>query len=327
MKRADMQAGPERLPFDRRKIPADAVETRWALPDGHLLRRIDWPGAARPRGALLFLPGRGDSYEKYLETLGYWAAQGWRVTAADWRGQSGSGRLGRDAVTGHVDDFSTWANDLAAFWDDWCAATPSPHVLAAHSMGGQIALRALAEGKVDPDAVVLVAPMLDVAGPRLPRWLLHVAARLMAGIGDRRRPAWKWSEKPGQVPHDRANLLTHDVARYSDELWWRERRPELVMGPGSWGWVERAIASMRGLTRPGVLERIDTPVLLLGAQCDRLVGFPAIERAARRLPKGELVCFGAEARHEVLRESDAVRDRALAAIDEFLERCTPAPRP
>ena len=57
-------------------------------------------------GSILFLPGRGDAYEKYLETLGQWREAGWQVTAADWRGQAGSGRLGADAVTGHVGDFT-----------------------------------------------------------------------------------------------------------------------------------------------------------------------------------------------------------------------------
>jgi lysophospholipase len=33
-----------------------------------------------------------------------------------------------------------------------------------------------------------------------------------------------------------------------------------------------------------------------------------------------LLCFGPEAHHELLRESDSVRDRALAAIDEFFDR-------
>ena len=53
--------------FDRRAIPAHARESRWLAADGHAIRRIDWPGAndAR-RGSILFLPGRGDNYEKYL---------------------------------------------------------------------------------------------------------------------------------------------------------------------------------------------------------------------------------------------------------------------
>lgn len=341
MTSAEQQAGSARLPaagpsagraiFDRRLIPAEAVEGRWALPDGHVLRRIDWPavvapGAAPgtgPRGSLLFMPGRGDAYEKYLETLAHWAGQGWRVTAADWRGQAGSGRLGNDHVTGHIDDFAIWVADLAALWAAWRVETPGPHVLVGHSMGGQLVLRALAEHRVDPVAVVLSAPMLDFAGPPLPSWLLHTVAWTMARIGDRRRPAWKWSEKPGQVPAGRDALLTHDAERYADELWWRQNRPELVMGPGSWGWTERAYASMRGLMRPGTLERIDTPVLLIGTDQDRLVSFRAIERAARRLPRGELLRFGEEAHHEVLRESDVVRNRALAGIDEFLNRTAP----
>lgn len=277
------------------------------------------------RGSLLFLPGRGDFYEKYLETLDHWHGEGWRVTAADWRGQAGSGRLGTDTVTGHVRDFTDWVADLAGFWRDWRAQTPGPHVAIGHSMGGHLLLRALAERKIDPVAAVLVAPMLGFVGQRLPAGLMHGAARLMRRLGHPARPAWKWSEKPGQVPASRQFLLTHDDRRYADELWWREARPELVMGPGSWGWVERAYASMRGLARPGVLEQVATPVLLLAAERDRLVGLSAIEAAAARLPAGELIRFGPESRHEILREVDPVRGRALNEIAAFLHRVAPAP--
>jgi len=313
-----------RAPIDRRAIPAGAVESRWTAPDGAALRRIDWPTGHAPRGSILFFPGRGDAYEKYLETLAEWHREGWHVTAADWRGQAGSGRLGNDPVTGHVGDFADWIGDLARFWAEWNAGHPGPHVLAGHSMGGHLVLRALAEQRVDPDAMVLSAPMLGFTGPSLPLGLLHMVARIMRVIGDPARPAWKWSEKPGEMPAARIGLLTHDEQRYADELWWREARPELVMGPGSWQWVERSYASMRGLNAPGVLEAVATPVLLLGTSNDKLVGMDAIERAARRLPKGELVAFGSEARHEILREVDPVRDRAMAAIAEFLDRVAPA---
>lgn len=194
-------------------------------------------------------------------------------------------------------------------------------------MGGHLALRAVAEKAVAPDALILIAPMLGFIGPKIvPAALMHGAARLMAALGDRRRPAWRWSEKPGQVPEGRIDLLTHDRDRYADELWWRETRPELAMGPGSWGWVERAYASMRGLLNGGVLERVDIPVLILATRADRLVDAGAIERAARRLPDCELVLFGEEARHEILRESDTIRTRALDAIDRFLEKATFAAR-
>jgi lysophospholipase len=307
--------------FDRRAIPAGAKESSWTTSDGHAVRRIDWPApVVRPKGAILFLPGRGDFYEKYLEALDHWHQQGWQVTASDWRGQGGSGRLGMDEFTGHIDDFATWVDDLGVLWRDWSAAAPGPRVLAGHSMGGHLALRAAAEGKVAPDALLLAAPMLGFAASRLPVGVMHVLARVMKALGDPRRPAWKWSEQPGQPPESREHLLTHDHARYTDELWWRGARPELVIGPGSWGWVERAYASMRGLFAPGLLEGVKVPVLILASDHDKLVGFAAIARAVARLGDCQLVRFGEEARHEILREADPVRGRALAAGDDFLER-------
>ncbi len=307
----------------RRAIPGDARESQWQAADGQMLRRIDWPGMVptgdeAPRGSILFFPGRGDNYEKYLETLEEWHRAGWLVTAADWRGQAGSGRLGIDGVTGHIRDFADWIADLAAFWQDWKAKTPGPHVLAGHSMGGHLVLRGVLDGVVDPDALILSAPMLGFVGP-LPNWLGQAAAQLMCLVGDRKRPAWKWSEKPGQLPAARQGLLTHSDERYSDEIFWREKRPELVMGPGSWGWVEHAYASMRGIFAGKRLERVAIPVLLLGTSNDKLVSISAIEEAARRLPHARMVRFGKEAHHEILREEDEVRDRAMAATMEFLD--------
>ncbi|MEL7445242.1 MAG: alpha/beta hydrolase [Pseudomonadota bacterium] len=314
--------------IDRRSIPKDAIESTWFAADGHEIRRIDWPGAVKqdlhPRGSILFFPGRGDHYEKYLESLEEWHRDGWRVTAADWRGQGGSGRLGNDDTTGHIDDFATWIGDLSFFWESWKATMPGPHILAAHSMGGHIVLRAVIEHQVDPDAVVLSAPMLGMAGPPLPLRFLHMAAKSMATVGDKARPAWKWSEKPGEMPARRRNLLTHDDNRYEDEQWWRDNRPELVMGPGSWGWVERAYASIKVLEAPGAMEQVQIPVQILSTSNDKLVSHEANVRAVRRLPKGELVEFGEEAHHEILREIDGVRDRVMGEIKRFLDRVAPA---
>ncbi len=269
------------------------------------------------------MPGRGDHYEKYLESLEEWHRDGWRVTSSDWRGQGASGRLGADAVTGHISDFSIWIDDLTHFWSQWKATTPGPHVLAGHSMGGHLTLRAVAENKVDPDALFLRAPMLGFTAQILPLSLMHGSAKLMCALGDPKRPAWKWSEKPGETPASRANLLTHDPERYADEAWWREHRPDLVMGPGSWGWVERAYQSMRGLMDGALLENVSVPVLALGTSIDKLVDFGAIRTATARLPKGELVELGKEAHHEILREVDPVRNRAMGAISEFLKRVLP----
>lgn len=306
-------------PPDRRVIPAGLVESTWPAVDGHLLRRLDWAHPA-PRGSVLFLGGRGDFCEKYLEAMTHWHVQGWQVAAFDWRGQGASGRLGKDPYTGHIDDFATWIADLKGFWQSW--QTPGPRVVIGHSMGGHLALRAVAEGVVDPAALVLCAPMLGLRDGNMPDWLMHALARLMCRLGDPRRPAWKWSEKPGQPPDSRGALLTQDPERYADELWWREARPELIMGPGSWRWLERSYASIRQLAQPGLLKGVRQPVLLLATEQDALVSWRAIARAAACLPDCQLVNFGQRARHEILREADPVRSEALALIDDFMARAT-----
>ena len=310
-----------RASFDRRTIPGAAVEEFWTAADGHRIRNITWPQPeGAPRGSILFMPGRGDAYEKYIETFEHWRRQGWQVTGCDWRGQAASGRLGADELTGHIEDFGVWTADLAAFWEHWMANVPAPHVLAGHSMGGHLVLRAAADGLVRPDALILSAPMLDTHPTWVPLAVRQRFANWMASRGDPRRPAWKWSEKPGEFPAGRIKLLTHDEERYADEGYWREQRPEVVMGPGSWGWVARSLDSTAAIDAPGALEQIDIPVFLMGTRADKLVSFDAIARSGRRLPNVETLYFGSEARHEILREADPVRDRALAAIDGFLDR-------
>lgn len=310
-------------PFDGRSIPAQASETTWCAPDGHVIRRIDWPQTDTPRGSLLFAPGRGDCYEKHLLALHAWHAEGWHVTAIDWRGQAMSGRLGADDFTGHVEDFAGWIDDVAAFWETWRGPRPGPHVCVGHSMGGHLMLRAVAERRLDPDALVLIAPMLGLNPGWVPSRVLAPVARALAGRGDLRRPAWKASELPFSRAEGRMALLTHDESRFADQSWWYEQRPGLRTGPPSWGWIVAAITSIRLLERRGVLEEVEQPVLILGTSADRLVSWRAIRRAAHRLPHAELVAFGAEARHEILRETPQVRERAHKAISDFLDRVVP----
>lgn len=308
----------------RRAIPAAARIAAWTAPDGWSLRRFDWPADAAARGSILFQGGRGDIFEKYLETFAHWHGQGWAVTSLDWRGQGGSGRLSPSQFVGHVDDFASYIDDLAAFCDEWTRQAPAPHVLAGHSMGGHLILRALAEGVARPDAAVLVAPMLGLHG-RLGGLAGERTAKLLGGIGNPARAAWKGNERPGTA-HTRQALLTHDADRYGDEIWWQHARPELVLGPPSWRWVMQAFESTRLLRRDPRLKTLDLPMLMIVAAADRLVSPRAALQVAARLPDARVVRFGRESAHEVLREIDTVRNRAIGEIDLFLAARAPRRR-
>ena len=289
----------------------------WRAADGWALRRYDWEQSGTARGTLVFLTGRGDMPEKYLESLAHWHAAGWNLTGFDWRGQGGSGRLAADPTTGHIQSFATWIDDLTDFWREVVEAMPRPHVIVAHSMGGHLVLRALIEQRIAPAAVALSAPMLGFeAGPIPVSWataLVNWAAKRWP-----ERKAWSSNEKPG-ARSTRQVLLTHDLDRYADEDWWRACNPELTLGPPSLHWLAEAQRSCMGF-KPEALKAVQVPLLMLGTDGDQLVSPAAIRRIGPLLSQGELHLYGKEAAHELLREADPVRDDVLARIDDFFAR-------
>lgn len=302
-----------------RAFPAGTAPVPWFAADGWPVRMLRVEPVADPHGAILLMGGRGDFIEKYLETIHDLVDAGFVVGAMDWRGQGGSGRLSHNPHVGHVADFAIWVDDLAHFWARWQSETPGPHFAIGHSMGGHLLLRALAEGRIAPQAAVLVAPMLGYRGG-IPMALGTQIARMMCAIGDPARAAWKVSEKPGSPAHRRMNLLTHDAQRYADEGWWHVHNPELRLGPASWGWVHAGYRSMRALAVPDVLSRVAAPLSMLVAEADGLVDPAMALRAARHLPNVAVHRFGREAAHELLREADPVRNRAMQLILDFLRR-------
>jgi lysophospholipase len=254
--------------------------------------------------------GRADIFEKYLESFEHWHARGWSIVSFDWRGHGGSGRPACDLARG---EFSTAVEDLAAVWSD--LPRGQPRVLLGHSMGGFLALRAALEGAVDADKLVLVAPMLGLrsllgrfSGPM---------ARFLRDRGDPARLAWKTNERPNSRVA-RQPLLTADLARYADEAWWHAQAPDHAPKPPNWAWLAEAFDATAALARDPRLETLKPPVLMLVADKDGLVDARAACRVAARIRRATLLRFGSEAAHEILREADPVRDKAIAAIDSFL---------
>jgi lysophospholipase len=309
--------------FDRRRHPDGlAFDVRRAA-DGWPLRAYRWPSdATPPRGSLLFQSGRADFIEKYLEACDHWHGAGWAIEGFDWRGQGGSRRSDAESGAGRIAEarfsFDPMIDDLVAFARDWQARTPAPHVIVAHSMGGYLALRACADRGLAPDALILVAPMIALNTRRLPRWIARSLIALAVAAGWGARPAWNEDHSDPR----RQSRLTASRERYEDSQWWKRRTPTLAMGAPTWSWLAAALAAGRGIARRGLIERVRIPVLLIEAGLDALVDAAAIERTAARLADAELVRLPG-ARHEILRDADAPRLAALAAIDAFLDRRAP----
>ena len=305
-------------PNPRRTRPTGATFTTWSAPDGWPLRRMHWPqppGAA-PRGKLLFANGRGDFIEKYLEAYRWWHQAGWDVTAFDWRNQGGSQREPLVRCT----SFDPMIGDLAALIADWREKSGpddgGPHVAIGHSMGGHLLLRTIVDHRPVLDAAVLVAPMLLVNSAPVPPWIAPQFTDLMCLTGWRDQPIWRAPIKPAPAGSPRQQFLTGSRDRYDDELWWWEQQPEFKGRIPTWGWMRAAYRSASAAFTPAKLGAIQTPILILAAELDRLVSAAAIRRAARLIPKATLKMYP-DAAHEILREEDPVRLDALREIDAF----------
>ena len=291
-----------------------AVRTR----DGVVLRAAVWrPTARAVKGTVCLLQGRAEFIEKYYETVAELRRRGFCVVAFDWRGQGGSGRETPDPRMGHVARFSDYRVDLRAIEEAVLVPMmPEPYFGLAHSMGGAVALTGAIEGWLPFARLVALAPMVSIRMIRNPRLAGTIATALDAlGLG--RRPI------PGGRPISiatlpfRNNRLSTDPVRYA-----RNAAAAHGVGPGAVGdptigWVASAFRAMRRLRAPGAAERIAMPTLVVAAGADTVCGTPAAERFAKRLRAGHFLVLPG-ARHEILTETDAIREDFWAAFDAFV---------
>jgi lysophospholipase len=304
-------------PSPRRRLPPGMAVAPWRGPDGWEHRSFRLAPEGKARGDLLFLGGRGDFFEKYIESFELWREAGWEVSGFDWRGQGGSGRLHSGAAC-HIDDFETFVADLEAYCAEWRSSGSGPHVAIAHSMGAHVLLRSALLKRVDVDGMVLLSPMLGIrAGP-----LRGAAMRGVASLGRapplRGRALWNSARSPNP------NGVTSCPERQADKLWWKAARPELGRTGPTWGWLAAATRSIAELERGLAAHQLEVPGLLLAASNDPIVDPQAIDRAARLLPTFDYHLIR-HAGHELLRERDGPRGEAMAQIAAFLDRIAARP--
>jgi lysophospholipase len=309
-------------------VAGPALAARFLQPPGfrwHSFQAIDGASlryghlaAATPRAEAVMVGGFTECAEKYFETMRDLTARGLSVWCLDWRGQGGSQRPKRLPHRPRRRDFDRDAADLAAFAAG-LPPTANPRVVFAHSMGGAIALLCLRARPDLFDAAILSAPMLAIpTGPLpLPAARLITGAARLSGFGLCVVPGVKrW--RPGREPSPERSRVSSDAERCRLQYEWFTARPELRVGGPTLDWLDAALAFVARIGRPQFLADIRTPILMASPGRDRVVPVDALRRTARLLPDCRLVELP-DSKHEPFLETDAIRDRWLAAIDRFLD--------
>lgn len=268
-------------------------------------------------GALVILHGKSESYIKYAELVYDLKDLGLSCYLMDHRGFGFSGRLlSDDPQKTHVDRFDDYVEDVKTFIDT--IVQPHRHrriFLLAHSLGGCIAARYLEKYPGQITAAVLSAPMLQINTGSYPHFVAYTIAALATAYG--KGDEYAIGQGPREEPRFEKNITTHSYARWSK---WEEElipaHPQIRSGGATYNWVKESMEA--GWTARRQAEGIATPLLIFQAEEDLFVtaeGQDAFCEAAQDCTK----MFFHGARHEILMETDPIRNIALAAIRAFFQ--------
>lgn len=283
--------------------------------DGLKLRGVLWP-RPDPRGTVLILNGRTEYAEKYGEAALSLQAAGFSVATLDWRGQGLSQRLLPDPRKGHVGRFRDYQLDLAALTARLAAPDfPEPFFMLAHSMGGAIGLRALAEG-MRVQAAVFLAPMwgIRMPGPIGGLALQTLTAAALTPLCTQYAPPPAGGAAEGfRLADFPNNPLTTDPRRWREMGDYLRDSPDRDLAGPTVGWLAEALAECRALRS---LPSPALPALTLTGGRERIVSLTAIRHRLASWPEAALH-EEPEAAHELLMEGRAIRDSTLARVQRF----------
>jgi len=300
-------------------IPAGASLSSLTTPDGLRLRAAGWPGRGRPAGTVCLLQGRAEFIEKYFETIGELTARGYAVMTFDWRSQGGSQRTLADARKGYVRSFADYETDLRTFMAEHVLGTcVRPLIGLGHSMGAALLLAHMVEssGKVERqfDRVVLTSPMIALPGLASSRLAECAAGALhTVGLGSAFIPGGG-SAIMDMRPFE-SNLRTSDPVRYRRSAGIVAADPSLGLAAPTIGWTHAVLAFMRYLRGlpPGALAC--DHVAVVASEHDNIVSFDATRAFVARHANATLHPIGGGARHELLMETDRIREEFWSVFD------------
>lgn len=268
------------------------------------------------KGAIVFLPGRGDPYAGYGETFYDLAQAGYSVYALDERGQGYSGRMLKDPEKGYVDRFEYYADDVKTFLDQVVNAKPhAKRFLMGHSMGGAVAALYILEHPGDFTGAVLVTPMLKINTKPYGYIEAHLIALSLMGIGRGKDYA------PNRGPFDPNAVFEPKNNMTSSRVRWQHyqdtpvNEPVLRLGGATVDWVWQSFLGDQKVHDGAA--KVVTPALVVSAGSDTVVDNSEEAFFCSKVKSCALSTF-AGSQHLILEERDEIRDPVIAAILAFL---------
>ncbi|MCK3658168.1 hydrolase [Pasteurellaceae bacterium Pebbles2] len=262
---------------------------------------------------IILVNGRAENILKWTEPAYEFYQQGYDVLVFDHRGQGYSDRLLKDTEKGHLDEFRFYADDMAKIIENCTAVRAySQQQIVAHSLGSLIASYYLANFDHQIKSAVFSSPFFGVPLKHPVRDEILLSLMILLGQGER--------YVFGKSHYQPVNLHKNDLSLCKTRMRLmniiNQKHTEIHLGGPTFRWVHLCLQAIKKL--PKILPRIETPVLILEAEQEKIVDNKNLAKFTALLPQGKLIKIP-HAKHEILFEQDQRRAMALAEIQRFLQ--------
>lgn len=321
----DAQNIPEGLSPRARKPEGFEVGT-FARVSGRTIRfgHVAPPHGKKPRATVIVLQGLSEYMEKYYEVMHDLLDNDLEVWSLDWMGQGGSGRYLKNPSKRHAASFQDDLDDLHYLIENHikpaahdAQGQPLPLVMLAHSMGGHLGMRYMAQHPGAIKCAGFSAPMTGILAVR------HIPTPLLYGIESfvetffpelYASPQRDWNDS------DRlelgVNIFSHDKKRNPIHMAWMKSNPFLRIGGTTYRFVVEALKSCRKLQSE--FQKIAAPCLIGLAGQETLVDNKATRGLAAPAHQVKLLEF-TQSLHEILMEEDDIRSKFMNEFFTLLD--------
>lgn len=316
------------IPFSEREKKLTDLHSLYIDPFYESAENLDFAGVKGIRlsarawrsesstATLVIVSGRNESHAKYAEVAYDFFTRGYDVYCYDHRGQGFSQRELSNSQIGWVESFQAYVNDLSTFHAQVVEPRrKGPLFLLAHSMGATIASLWLSQSRVKPAAAVFSAPMVELILKPYPRIVVELMVNQAIKAG--REKEYVQGGKDIELSTYGFDL-THCRARRD---WNRElfrKYPQTRLGSPSYRWLHEALLVERRLSHLEFPRFVGCPLLVWQAGDDQVVKSNFVRFAAHS-QTSFIVAYEAKSQHELLQESDDIRQRIMCQTLAFFE--------
>jgi lysophospholipase len=266
----------------------------------------------KEKGVVVLLGGHSESYVKYAELFYDLRDLGITFYALDLRGQGFSTRMLPDREKDFIPAYDRYLADLKSFMKSVVHIRPDEKVLLlGHSLGGAVAAAYAERNPDDIDGLILSSPYL---GSRAGAFALLMLKTLdILGRGKEYVPGGG----PFKFVAFEQNVETHSRVRHAQKMQDYRDHPEIRLGYPTNHWMVETERMGKDVIKNAKL--ISCQTLVLQAKDDRYADVSAQDKFCANLAHSKKILF-LGSYHEVLLENDSIRDLALAAIRNFIQR-------